>query len=199
MEIFLSDTKLNISPAYLRPGFAFGGSCLPKDLRALTHAARRNDVDVPLLANLLASNEVHLRRAVDLVVADGRRKVGIFGLSFKPGTDDLRESPMVELAERLIGKGFDLKIYDANVALSRLMGANRTYIEEQLPHIGELLTDDVDAVLEHGEVLIAGSRDARGRRRDRTGRIGPARSSTWCGCPTPRQLRGTPELLGIGW
>ena len=99
MDIFLADTKLNISPAYLRPGFAFGGSCLPKDVRAITHIARRHDVDTPLLANVLISNETHLRRAIDMVIADGRRKVGIFGLSFKPGTDDLRESPMVELAE----------------------------------------------------------------------------------------------------
>ncbi len=159
MDIFVSDTKLNISPAYLRPGFAFGGSCLPKDLRALTHTARSNDVDTPLLANVLASNEVRLRHAVDLVIADGRRKVGIFGLSFKPGTDDLRESPMLELAERLIGKGFDIKIHDANVIVSRLIGANRSYIDERLPHIGELLVDDVDAVAAHGDVLIVASRD----------------------------------------
>lgn len=157
MDIFLADTKLNISGAYLRPGFAFGGSCLPKDVRALTHTARRNDIDVPLLANVLASNEVHLRRAVDFVIKADHRRVGIFGLSFKQGTDDLRESPMVELAERLIGKGFDVKIYDANVSLSRLTGANRTYIEQRLPHIGHALVDDVDAVLRHGDVLIAGS------------------------------------------
>lgn len=157
MDIFLADTKLNISGAYLRPGFAFGGSCLPKDVRALTHTARRNDIDVPLLANVLASNEVHLRRAVDFVIKADHRRVGIFGLSFKQGTDDLRESPMVELAERLIGKGFDVKIYDANVSLSRLTGSNRTYIEQRLPHIGHALVDDVDAVLRHGDVLIAGS------------------------------------------
>lgn len=157
-EIFLADTKLNISPAYLQPGFSFGGSCLPKDIRALTHTARRNDLDVPLLGNVLMSNEVHLRRAVDFVVATGRRKVGIFGLSFKSGTDDLRESPLVEMAERLIGKGFDVLIHDANVTLSRVIGANRTYIDELLPHVGHLLVDDVDEVLAHGEVLIAGSR-----------------------------------------
>lgn len=157
MDIFMADTKLNISAAYLRPGFAFGGSCLPKDLRALTHTARRHDIDLPLLSNLLVSNEVHLRRALDMVVAHGRRKVGIFGMSFKQGTDDLRESPMVELAERLIGKGFDVLIHDQNVVLSRLLGANRAYIDERLPHVGELLTDDVDAVLEHAEVLIVGS------------------------------------------
>ena len=158
MDIFLADTKLNISPAYLRPGFAFGGSCLPKDIRAITHTARRHDIDIPLLANVLTSNETHLRRAIDMVIADGRRKVGIFGLSFKPGTDDLRESPMVELAERLIGKGFDVKIHDSTVVLSRLIGSNRTFISQQVPHIGDALTADVDEVLDHGEVLIVGSR-----------------------------------------
>jgi GDP-mannose 6-dehydrogenase len=198
MDIFLADTKLNISPAYLRPGFAFGGSCLPKDLRALTHTARRNDVDIPLLANLLVSNEVHLRRAVDLVVAHGRRKVGIFGLSFKAGTDDLRESPMVELAERLIGKGFDVKIHDANVVLSRLIGANRTYIDERLPHIGEVLTDDVDTVLEHGEVLIVGARSPEVV--DAISRIGSERLIIdLVRLPNAGQLRGQPNYQGIGW
>jgi GDP-mannose 6-dehydrogenase len=159
MDIFLADTKLNISPAYLRPGFAFGGSCLPKDVRALVHAARRQDLELPVLANVLASNEAHLRRVVDLAISLGRRRVGIFGLSFKQGTDDLRESPTVELAERLIGKGYDIKIFDSSVALSRLMGANRAYIEERLPHIGQLLTGNVKEVLEHGEVFIVGSKE----------------------------------------
>jgi GDP-mannose 6-dehydrogenase len=159
MDIFIADTKLNISPAYLRPGFAFGGSCLPKDVRALVHTARRNDLELPVLANVLNSNEAHLRRVVDLVISLGRRRVGMFGLSFKPGTDDLRESPMVELAERLIGKGYDVRIYDSSVTLSRLIGANRTYIEERLPHIGHLLTGGTDEVLEHGEVFIVGSKE----------------------------------------
>lgn len=157
MDIFLSDTKLNLSAAYLRPGFAFGGSCLPKDVRALTHTARQHDLELPVLANVLTSNEVQIRRAVDMVMSTGRRKIGIFGLSFKSGTDDLRESPMVELAERLIGKGHDVRIYDSNVALSRLMGANQAFIEEHLPHIGELLTGDVDEVIRHGEVFVAGT------------------------------------------
>ena len=201
MDIFLADTKLNISPAYLRPGFAFGGSCLPKDVRALTHTARRNDLDVPLLANVLTSNEVHLRRAIDLVIADGRRKVGVFGLSFKAGTDDLRESPMVELVERLIGKGFDVKVHDANVTLSRLIGANRAYIGELLPHIGEVLIEDIDAVLEHGEVLIAGSREPEvvdaieragsGQARHRSGAVAERR-------PTPRQPETTAASAGSG-
>ena len=125
IEIFLSDTKLNISPTYLRPGFAFGGSCLPKDVRALTHTARQHDIDIPMLSNLLASNEAQIRRAVEMITSYGKRKIGIFGLSFKSGTDDLRESPLVELAERLTGKGYELQIFDSNVAHSRLIGANR--------------------------------------------------------------------------
>jgi GDP-mannose 6-dehydrogenase len=159
MDVFLADRKLNVSPAYLRPGFAFGGSCLPKDLRGLVYAARRADVSVPLLSHVLPSNEEHLRRAFDLVTASGRRRVGLFGLSFKPGTDDLRESPLVELAERLLGKGYDLRIYDANVALSRLMGANLDYINGRLPHLGELLSNSVDEVLAHAEVCVVGCTD----------------------------------------
>jgi GDP-mannose 6-dehydrogenase len=198
MDIFLADTKLNVSPAYLRPGFAFGGSCLPKDVRALTHTARCNDVDIPLLTSLVNSNESHLRRAVDLVVADGRRKVGIFGLSFKPGTDDLRESPMVELAERLIGKGFNVKIYDANVTLSRLIGANRTYIADRLPHIGDLLIDDVDEVLQHGEVLIAASHAPEVI--DAIARAGSDRLIIdLVRLPNAAQLRGRPNYRGISW
>ncbi|WP_052867875.1 nucleotide sugar dehydrogenase [Streptomyces niger] len=159
MDVFLADRKLNISPAYLRPGFAFGGSCLPKDLRSLVHAARRADVSVPILAHVLPSNADHLQRAVELVERTGKRRVGLFGLSFKPGTDDLRESPLVELAERLFGKGYELKIYDANVSLSRLIGANREYIETRLPHLAQLLADSVEEVLDHAEVCLVGTRD----------------------------------------
>jgi GDP-mannose 6-dehydrogenase len=159
MDVFLADRKLNISTAYLRPGFAFGGSCLPKDLRGLVYAARRADVSLPLLSHVLPSNEEHLRRAFDLVAATGKRRIGLFGLSFKPGTDDLRESPLVELAERLLGKGYDLRIYDNNVAVSRLMGANREFIESRLPHLGDLLADSVDDVLAHADVLVVGCKD----------------------------------------
>jgi GDP-mannose 6-dehydrogenase len=198
MDVFVADTKLNISSAYLRPGFAFGGSCLPKDVRALTHTARRSDLDVPLLANLLTSNESQMRRAVDLVLATGRRDVGIFGLSFKPGTDDLRDSPMVELAERLIGKGCHVLIYDATVVLSQLTGANRTYIRQQLPHLGDLLTGDVNAVAEHGEVLIVGSREpvvveAIASTRPEQLIIDLVR------LPNAGQLREAPNYQGIGW
>jgi GDP-mannose 6-dehydrogenase len=160
MDVFLADHKLNISPAYLRPGFAFGGSCLPKDLRGLVYAARRADVSVPILEHILPSNEDHLRRAFDAVAAAGKRRIGLFGLSFKPGTDDLRESPLVELAERLLGKGYDLRIYDANVTLSRLLGANQEYIESRLPHLGDLLSSSIDDVLEHAEVCVVGSADS---------------------------------------
>ncbi|MEE1786650.1 nucleotide sugar dehydrogenase [Streptomyces sp. SP17BM10] len=159
MDVFVADRKLNISPAYLRPGFAFGGSCLPKDLRSLVHAARRADVSVPILSHVLASNADHLQRAVELVERTGRRRVGLFGLSFKSGTDDLRESPLVELAERLFGKGYDLRIYDPNVNLSRLLGANREYIETRLPHLAQLLAQSVDEVLDHAEVCVVGTKD----------------------------------------
>ncbi|MFD6066020.1 nucleotide sugar dehydrogenase [Amycolatopsis lurida] len=159
IDVFLADRKLNISPAYLRPGFAFGGSCLPKDLRGLVYAAHRADVAVPILSHVLPSNDEHLQRAFDLVARTGKRKIGLFGLSFKPGTDDLRESPLVELAERLLGKGYDLRIYDANVSLSRLIGANREYIEGRLPHLGQLLAGSVGEVVDHAEVCLIGSTD----------------------------------------
>lgn len=159
MDIFAADRKLNISPAYLKPGFAFGGSCLPKDLRALQYLAVHRDVDAPLISSVLESNSAHLRRAFEMIQAVGRRRVTLFGLAFKGGTDDLRESPLVELAEILIGKGYELKIYDANVSVSHLLGANRAYIEERLPHLGRLLTDDLDEAFEHAEVCVIGNSD----------------------------------------
>jgi GDP-mannose 6-dehydrogenase len=160
MDIFVADRKLNISTAYLRPGFSFGGSCFPKDLRGLVYAARKADLTLPILENVLLSNEHHLRRALGLITQIGKRRVGIFGLSFKPGTDDLRESPFVDLAERLIGKGYDLRIYDANVSLSHLLGANREYVETRLPHLQRLLADSAQEVVEHAEICVVGSRDA---------------------------------------
>jgi GDP-mannose 6-dehydrogenase len=197
MDIFLSDTKLNVSPAYLRPGFAFGGSCLPKDLRALVHLARRADVSVPVLEHVLPSNEEHLRRAFDLVAATGKRRVGVFGLSFKPGTDDLRESPLVELSERLLGKGYSLRIYDANVSLSRLMGANRAYIEAHLPHIGELLSPSVDEVLDHAEVCIVGSKEeAVVRAIDRANGRPVVDLVRLPGAEARREM---PGYVGVGW
>jgi GDP-mannose 6-dehydrogenase len=197
MEIFLSDTKLNVSRAYLKPGFAFGGSCLPKDLRGLVYAAHRADVSVPLLSHVLPSNEEHLKRAFELVAATGKRNVGIFGLSFKPGTDDLRESPLVELCERLVGKGYSVKIYDANVALSQLMGANREYIERHLPHLQELLTDSVDEVLAHGEVLVVGTTEEAVRAA--LANAGERPVIDLVRLPDAAQRRGQKGYVGLGW
>jgi GDP-mannose 6-dehydrogenase len=157
MKIFVEDTKLNIAPYYLRPGFAFGGSCLPKDLRALTYRARQLDVDVPVLQSALTSNEKQISRAYDMVRATGAKKVGVLGLAFKAGTDDLRESPIVTLVERLIGKGTQLAIYDGHVSKANLIGANREYIEKEIPHIWTLMKDTVNAVLTHGDVVIIGN------------------------------------------
>lgn len=160
MEIFRSDTKLNISETYLTPGFSFGGSCLPKDLRALMHHARGAHVSVPILDSVLASNEAHFQRALQLIAQSGIRRVGLLGLAFKPNTDELRESPFVELSERLIGKGYDLRIYDPAVRLSRLTGANRAYVETHLPHIRELLTESAREAVEHAELCVVASKDA---------------------------------------
>jgi GDP-mannose 6-dehydrogenase len=160
MEIFCQDTKLNLSAYYLKPGFAFGGSCLPKDLRALLHKAKRLDVAVPILESILPSNRLQLERGVQAVVDRGQREVGILGFSFKAGTDDLRESPMVELAERLIGKGYDLRVYDRNVSLARLQGANREHILTRIPHISRLMVESIDEVLSHAKTLVIGNGSA---------------------------------------
>jgi GDP-mannose 6-dehydrogenase len=157
MDIFMMDRKLSVSAAYLRPGFAFGGSCLPKDVRALLYGARSADVLPPMLGALLPSNEAQVRRALDAVLATDRRRVGVVGLSFKDGTDDLRESPLVTLVEGLIGKGCDVRILDRNVSLARLVGANRRYIEEQIPHIASLMCESVEDLLAHAEVLVIGN------------------------------------------
>jgi GDP-mannose 6-dehydrogenase len=154
MDIFVLDTKLNISGKYLRPGFAFGGSCLPKDLRALTHQAERLDVDVPIMRSILASNRVHIDWAIEMIRATGAKSIGVLGLSFKPETDDLRESPMVTVVERLIGKGHTVQIFDPVIRLGSLRGANRAYLLEQIPHISTLIVDDVDEVLDSDALVI---------------------------------------------
>jgi GDP-mannose 6-dehydrogenase len=160
MDVLCSDTRLNISPVYLKPGFAFGGSCLPKDLRALRHRARDLDVSTPMLDATLQANEYQLTRAFDMVAGFKARRIGMVGLSFKANTDDLRESPLVELAERLHGKGYDLRIYDPNVQYSALTGANLHFIRSHLPHLSTLMVDDVDEMVSHSEVIIVGKTDA---------------------------------------
>ena len=159
MGILCKDTKLNISPAYLMPGFAFGGSCLPKDVRALVYQARRVDVATPLLEAILPSNARQVDRALELVKRAGSKRVGVLGFSFKAGTDDLRESPMVELIERLIGKGYDVRVYDRNVSLANLHGANRAYIEKEIPHIASLMAGTIADVLSSSEVIVIGNAD----------------------------------------
>jgi len=159
MNIFCQDRKLNISSAYLLPGFAFGGSCLPKDLRALSYQAKMHDLDLPILTSILASNEMQITRGLRLIMEKGHTRVGVLGFSFKAGTDDLRESPMIEIIERLIGKGYDLRIYDKNVNIASLVGANRDFILNHIPHISKLMVGDIDAVLNHAQTVVIGTKD----------------------------------------
>lgn len=160
MDLFCRDTKLNISPAYLKPGFAFGGSCLPKDTRAIAHLAKRLDLDIPVISSILPSNSVQIERAAKRIMGLGRRRVAVLGFSFKAGTDDLRESPQIELIERLIGKGYDLRLYDSSVNLAALTGANRDYIHNTIPHINSIMVDTLEEALEHGEVVVIGNNAA---------------------------------------
>lgn len=157
MEIFCLDTKLNLSPYYLKPGYAFGGSCLPKDLRALTYLGRHFDLTLPILESIIPSNDIQVERAYRMVTQAGSKRVGVLGFSFKAGTDDLRESPIVELIERLIGKGYDIQVYDKNVSLANLHGANRTYIEKEIPHIAQLMRDSIEDVIEGSDVIVIGN------------------------------------------
>lgn len=159
MKIFCQDKKLNISSAYLLPGFAFGGSCLPKDLRALTYKAKMHDLDLPIMTSILRSNEMQVTRGLQLIMEKGHKRIGVLGFSFKAGTDDLRESPVIEVIERLIGKGFDLRIYDKNVNLASLVGANRDFILNRIPHISKLMVNDIDAVLDYAQTVVIGNKD----------------------------------------
>jgi GDP-mannose 6-dehydrogenase len=157
MDIFCQDTKLNLSPYYLKPGFAFGGSCLPKDLRALTYKGRSLDLDLPILNSIIPSNLLQIERGLNMIMARPGRKIGVLGFSFKAGTDDLRESPMVEVIERLLGKGYDIRIYDKNVNLARLVGANRDYILNLIPHIAKMMVQSVDDILAHADTIVIGN------------------------------------------
>ncbi|WP_439816098.1 nucleotide sugar dehydrogenase [Zavarzinia sp. CC-PAN008] len=161
MTALCMDTKLNLSPVYLRPGFAYGGSCLPKDLRALRYKAKALDLAVPLLEAAAASNDLQIDRAMRMITSQGRRRVGMLGLSFKAGTDDLRESPLLELAERLHGKGYDLRIFDPNVRYAFLQGANLQYVRSHLPHLSALMVDRAEDILSHAETVVIGNRDPR--------------------------------------
>ena len=160
MDIFCQDRKLNISCAYLKPGFAFGGSCLPKDLRALSYYAKIHDLQLPILSSILPSNELQVTRGLQMILDAGRTRVGVLGFSFKEDTDDLRESPMIEIIERLIGKGYDLLIFDKNVNLAKLVGANRDYILNRIPHISKLMAASIDAVLEHAQTVVIGNNES---------------------------------------
>jgi GDP-mannose 6-dehydrogenase len=157
MDIFCHDHKLNLSSYYLKPGFAFGGSCLPKDVRALTYKAKTLDVETPILNSILPGNHLQIQRGIKMITEHGKRRIGILGFSFKAGTDDLRESPVVDVIETLIGKGYDLKLYDKNVTLASITGSNRDYILNHIPHISRLMVSEVSDILAHAEVIVIGN------------------------------------------
>ena len=160
MDIFCKDDKLNLSPYYLKPGFAFGGSCLPKDVRALEYRAKELDLELPVLQAVMRSNQLQIQHALEQIVETGRKRVGLLGFSFKAGTDDLRESPMVILAETLLGKGYAVRIYDRNVLVARLTGSNKEYIEQQIPHLSRLLSESIDEVIDHSDIIVVGNAGA---------------------------------------
>ncbi|MBZ5718766.1 MAG: UDP-glucose/GDP-mannose dehydrogenase family protein [Acidobacteriia bacterium] len=197
-SIFTSDTKLNISPTYLSPGFAFGGSCLPKDLRALGYRAKELDLSLPLLESILPSNQEHVDRAVEAVLHTKKKRVSVLGLSFKAGTDDLRESPQVQLIKRLLGEGCQLRVWDKDVSLGHLAGSNRQYIEEVIPHIGSLLSTDLEQVVKSAEVVIIGT---RGVQKDQLeGLLAPGQIVfDLVNLDASRRPKGAAQYQGICW
>jgi GDP-mannose 6-dehydrogenase len=197
MDILTADTKLNISPAYLRPGFAFGGSCLPKDLRAIVHRASRADVPTPILESILPSNISQIDRVFNIIESTGKRRVGLLGLAFKSGTDDLRESPLVALAERLLGRGFELLIHDPQVAVSRLLGANRAYVDARIPHLSRLMAGSADAVIHHAEVCVVGAVDPEAI--EALGRFNDRIVVDLVRFPGSAEYDGDPRYIGISW
>ena len=197
-RIFASDTRLNISPAYLSPGYAFGGSCLPKDLRALTYRAAELDLRLPLLESVLASNSEHIERSVEAVLSTGRKKVAMLGLSFKAGTDDLRESPQVQLIKRLLGEGRQLRIWDPHVSLGQIMGSNRHYIEQVIPHIGALLSSDLEQVIADAEVVVLGTKSVE--KKQLAGLLGPHHTVIdLVNLDSSRRPEGAGSYQGICW
>jgi GDP-mannose 6-dehydrogenase len=197
MEIFCQDQKLNISPIYLKPGFGFGGSCLPKDLRALLYRAKEQDLECPVLSAVLQSNHKQIQRGIELVEATGRKRIGVLGLSFKSGTDDVRESPIVPLVETLVGRGYQVSVYDSKVDLAKLVGANKDFVERELPHIASLMRPSMDEVVAQSDVVVVANANAAFREVPRLMRrdqilidlVGVARGNG--------QLQGTYE--GICW
>lgn len=196
MEIFCQDTKLNLSPYYLKPGFAFGGSCLPKDVRALIYKGRSLDLELPILNSILPSNGQQIKRGFKMVTAKGKKKVGILGFSFKAGTDDLRESPVVELIERLLGKGYDLRLYDRNVNLAALTGANRDFILNHIPHISKLMVGGIPDILAHAETIVIGNNAPEFR--EVVGALRPGQSVVDL-VRVGSELTTTEEYHGICW
>jgi GDP-mannose 6-dehydrogenase len=197
MDIFCQDTKLNLSPYYLKPGFAFGGSCLPKDLRAVNYEARGMDLQLPLLGSILESNALQIRRVIRKLMEYKGRRLGILGLSFKGGTDDLRESPIVEVIEAMLGKGFSLRIYDRHVSLARLMGANKDYIEKEIPHISSLMCGSVEELMAQSDVIVVSNKSPEFA--DAVAKAGPRHAVIDLVRIVPHPPEGAGEYYGLCW
>lgn len=196
MSIFCADRKLNLSAAYLKPGFAFGGSCLPKDLRALTYHAKRCDVETPLLSAILSSNGHQIRLGIERIASFQKKRIAFVGMSFKPSSDDLRESPLVAIIETLLGKGYSLRVYDPNVSMNRLIGANRRYLDEHLPHLSSILVDSLEDLLAESEVIVLGHSSEDGRSATRAARSGQVVLDL---VGIGRDVRTDARYVGMSW